>query len=73
VNTIICTICRTRLSYDDGSHAHGHCRGAAPLTEAEMARLTHALSGLLGATLVQPVEIGRWRASGEPVFRAEAR
>jgi len=73
VNTIICTVCKTRLSLDDGTASHPHCRGAAPLTEAEMARLTHALGGLLGAMLVQPVEIGRWRASGEPVFRADAR
>ncbi len=45
-----CTMCRTRLSYDDGSGQHPQCRGAAPLTEAEMARLTHALGDLLGAT-----------------------
>jgi len=49
VNTIICTVCRTRLSYDDGTHAHPHCRGAAPLTDAEMTRLVAALGDLLGA------------------------
>ena len=46
---IICTICRTRLSFDDGTHAHPHCRGAAPLTDAEMTRLVAALGYLLGA------------------------
>jgi len=46
----ICTVCRTRLSYDDGTHAHPYCRGAAPLTDAELARLVHALGDLLGAT-----------------------
>jgi len=50
MTTVICTVCRTRLSYDDGTHAHPHCRDAAPLTDAEMARLVHALGGLLGAT-----------------------
>ncbi len=45
-----CIICKTRLSLDDGTHAHPICRGAAPLTEAEMTRLVHALGGLLGAT-----------------------
>ena len=49
MNTIICTICRTRLSYDDGTHTHPHCRGAAPLTEPEMNRLVAALGDLLGA------------------------
>jgi len=49
VNTIVCTVCRTRLSYDDGTHAHPHCRGAAPLTDAEMTRLVIALGDLLGA------------------------
>ena len=49
MNTIICTICRTRLSLDDGTHAHPHCRGAAPLTAAELARLVTALGDLLGA------------------------
>ncbi len=49
MNTITCTICRTRLSLDDGTHAHPHCRGAAPLTDAELARLVHALGDLLGA------------------------
>ena len=44
-----CTICRTRLSFDDGTHAHPHCRGAAPLTDAEMTRLVAALGDLLGA------------------------
>jgi len=33
-----CTVCKTRLSLDDGTHAHPHCRGAAPLTDAEMTR-----------------------------------
>ena len=37
-----CTICTTRLSLDDGTHAHPHCRGAAPLTEPEMGRLVVA-------------------------------
>ncbi len=50
MNTVTCTICRTRLSYDDGTHAHPHCRGAAPLTDAEMTRLVAALEDLLGAT-----------------------
>ncbi len=50
MNIIVCTVCRTRLSFDDGTHAHPHCRGAAPLTDAEMTRLVHALSDLLGAT-----------------------
>ncbi len=50
MNTIICTICKTRLSLDDGTHAHPHCRGAAPLTDAEMTRLVAALTDLLGAT-----------------------
>lgn len=45
-----CTMCRTRLSYDDGTHAHPHCRGDAPITDAEMTRLVHALGGLLGGT-----------------------
>jgi len=45
----ICTVCRTRLSLDDGTHAHPHCRGAAPLTDAEMTRLVAALRDLLGA------------------------
>jgi len=45
-----CTMCRTRLSYDDGSGQHPHCRGAAPLTDAEMTRLVTALTDLLGAT-----------------------
>jgi len=49
VNTIVCTVCRTRLSYDDGTHAHPHCRGATPLTDAEMTRLVAALGDLLGA------------------------
>jgi len=44
-----CTVCRTRLSFDDGTHAHPHCRGAAPLTDAEMTRLVAALRDLLGA------------------------
>ncbi len=44
-----CTMCRTRLSLDDGTHAHPHCRGAAPLTDAEMTRLVTALGDLLGA------------------------
>ncbi len=44
-----CTICRTRLSYDDGTHTHPHCRGAVPLTDAEMTRLVAALGDLLGA------------------------
>jgi len=48
-SVIICTICRTRLSSDDGTHAHPHCRGAAPLTDAEMTRLVTALGDLLGA------------------------
>jgi len=50
VNTTTCTVCSTALSSNDGSGQHPCCRGAAPLTEAEMARLTHALGGLLGAT-----------------------
>jgi len=50
VNTIVCAVCRTRLSFDDGTHAHPHCRGAAPLTDAEMTRLVAALGDLLGAT-----------------------
>ncbi len=45
-----CIICKKRLSYDDGTHAHPHCRGAAPLTDAEMHRLVTALTDLLGAT-----------------------
>ena len=49
---IICAMCRTRLSYDDGTHAHPHCRGAAPLTDAEMTRLVAALADLLGARLI---------------------
>jgi len=49
VCVIICAMCRTRLSYDDGTHAHPHCRGAAPLTDAEMTRLVTALGDLLGA------------------------
>ncbi len=49
MNTILCTICKTRLSLDDGTHAHPICRGAAPLTDAEMGRLVHALGDLLGA------------------------
>jgi len=48
----ICTICRTRLSYDDGTHAHPHCRGAAPLTDAEMTRLVAALGDLLGGVVI---------------------
>jgi hypothetical protein len=47
-----CIICKTRLSLDDGTHAHPHCRGAAPLTEPELARLVAALGDLLGATPV---------------------
>ncbi len=49
MNTIVCTVCKTRLSLDDGTHTHPHCRGAAPLTEAEMTRLVAALGDLLGA------------------------
>ncbi len=49
VCVIICTMCRSRLSYDDGTHAHPHCRGAAPLTDPEMGRLVAALGDLLGA------------------------
>ena len=49
MNTNICTVCKTRLSLDDGTHAHPHCRGAAPLTDAEMTRLVAALGDLLGA------------------------
>ena len=49
MNTILCTICKTRLSLDDGTHAHPHCRGAAPLTDAEMTRLVAVLGDLLGA------------------------
>jgi len=54
VNTIVCTVCRTRLSLDDGTHAHPHCRGAAPLTDAEMTRLVAALGDLLGALPITP-------------------
>jgi len=49
-----CTICTTRLSLDDGTHAHPHCRGAAPLTEPEMGRLVAALGDLLGARPFTP-------------------
>ncbi len=54
MNTIICTICRTRLSLDDDTHAHPLCRGAAPLTDAEMTRLVAALGDLLGARPLTP-------------------
>jgi len=54
VNTIVCTVCKTRLSLDDGTHAHPHCRGAAPLTDAEMTRLVAALGDLLGARPIAP-------------------
>ena len=45
-----CTVCKTRLSLDDGTHAHPNCRTAAPLTERELHRLVTALTDLLGAT-----------------------
>ncbi len=54
VNTILCTVCKTRLSLDDGTHAHPICRGAPPLTEAEMTRLVAALGDLLGAHPLTP-------------------
>jgi hypothetical protein len=47
-----CTVCKTRLSLDDGTHTHPHCRGAAPLTDAEMNRLVTALRDLLGARVI---------------------
>ena len=52
--TVRCAICKTRLSLDDGTHAHPHCRGAAPLTEPELARLVAALGDLLGARPLTP-------------------
>ncbi len=54
MDTITCTICKTRLSLDDGTHAHPHCRGAAPLTDPELGRLVTALGDLLGARPITP-------------------
>ena len=51
-----CTMCRTRLSYDDGTHAHPHCRGAAPLTEAYG---THAHPHCRGAAPLTEAELAR--------------
>ncbi len=54
-----CTVCKTRLSLDDGTHAHPNCRTAAPLTDAEMTRLVAALGDLLGARPITPHQESR--------------
>lgn len=67
-----CDGCGMPLYRDDPSGLHPGCRTAEPLSDTEHDRLVAALTDRLGATPVQPVEIGRWRASGEPVFLRQA-
>jgi len=64
-----CDGCGMPLWTDDPSGLHPNCTPGAPFTDSEHRHLVTALAEQLGATPVQPAEIGRWRRSGNPVIR----